>query len=64
MADTHFSVKKGERSGRTFTAVETLDREKRRAELARLTSGDRITDASLVSAGELLDGAEVYKKTI
>ena len=28
------------------------------------TSGDRITDASLVSAGELLDGAEVYKKTI
>ena len=35
-----------------------------RAELARLTSGDRITDASLVSAGELLDGAEVYKKTI
>ena len=64
MADTHFSVEKGERSGRTFTAVETLDREKRRAELARLTSGDRITDASLVSAGELLDGAEVYKKTI
>jgi DNA repair protein RecN (Recombination protein N) len=64
MADTHFSVEKGEKNGRTFTAVETLDRPRRQAELARLTSGDHITEASLASAGELLDGAEAYKKKL
>ncbi|MBP3521314.1 MAG: DNA repair protein RecN, partial [Oscillospiraceae bacterium] len=62
MADVHFSVEKGEQNGRTFTAVEPLDRSRRQAELARLTSGDHITDASLASAGELLDGAEHYKQ--
>lgn len=64
MADVHFSVEKGERNGRTYTAVEALDRERRQAELARLTSGEHITQASLDSAGELLDEAERYKKTL
>lgn len=64
MADVHFSVEKGEKNGRTFTAVESLDRPRRQRELARLTSGDRITDAALDSAGELLDGAEAYKKRL
>ncbi len=62
MADTHFSVEKGERKGRTFTQVETLDRQRRKEELARLTSGEHVTVASLESAGELLDAAERYKK--
>ena len=35
MADTHFSVEKGERGGRTYTEVRRLDREQRRQELAR-----------------------------
>ena len=61
MADVHFSVQKGERKGRTFTEVARLDRDARKAELARLTSGDVITAASLASAGELLDGAARYK---
>lgn len=62
MADVHFSVEKGEKDGRTYTAVETLDWDRRKAELARLTSGDHVTQAALDSAGELLDGAEAYKK--
>ncbi len=62
MADTHFSVEKGECKGRTFTQVETLDRQRRKEELARLTSGEHVTVASLESAGELLDAAERYKK--
>ena len=62
MADTHFSVEKGERKGRTFTQVETLDRQRRKEELARLTSGEHVTVASLESAEELLDAAERYKK--
>ena len=62
MADVHFSVEKGERDGRTYTQVERLDRKRREEELARLTSGEHITDATLHAAGELLDGAEAYKK--
>ena len=62
MADVHFSVEKGERKGRTFTQVEVLDRERRKAELARLTAGAQITPAALESAGELLDAAQRYKK--
>ena len=64
MADTHFSVEKGERSGRTYTKVILLDRERRKAELARITGGSKVTEALLESAGELLDEAEAYRKTI
>ena len=64
MADTHFSVEKGESKGRTFTRVVLLDRERRKAELARITGGSKVTDALLESAGELLDEAEAYRKSL
>ena len=64
MADTHFSVEKGESKGRTFTHVILLDREARKAELARLTGGTKVTPALLESAGELLDEAEAYRKNL
>ena len=64
MADTHFSVEKGESGGRTYTRVLRLDRERRKQELARLTGGERITAAMLAGAEELLDGAAEYKKNI
>lgn len=62
MADTHFSVEKGERDGRTYTAVERLEASRRREELARLTGGAQITPAILAGAGELLEAAERYKR--
>ena len=34
------------------------------AELARLTGGSKVTDALLQSAGELLDEAEAYRRTL
>ena len=61
MADTHFSVEKGEKNGRTYTHVVLMDRERRMAELARITGGNRVTDSLLKSAGELLDQAEAYR---
>jgi len=64
MADTHFSVEKGEKSGRTYTKVATLSEEGRRTELARLTSGEHIGSAALDSAGELLRAAAEYKKAV
>lgn len=62
MADTHFSVEKGERDGRTYTSVVRLDREKRCAELARLTGGETVTGAMLAGARELIAGADAYKQ--
>ena len=61
MADTHFSVEKGESGGRTYTKVQQLDRAQRRAELARLTGGAHVSEVMLSSAEELLLGAEEFK---
>ena len=62
MADTHFSVQKGEREGRTYTRLERLDRSQRREELARLIGGASITPSQLESAEELLRQAEQQKQ--
>ena len=64
MADTHFAVEKGETNGRTYTRVKELERAERRAELARLTGGSRITDTMLQGAEELLVAADEFKKTL
>ena len=61
MADTHFSVEKGERGGRTYTEVRRLDREQRRRELARLTGGSHVSQTMLDGAEELLAQAEKFR---
>ncbi len=60
MADTHFSVEKGERDGRTYTKVERLDKRGRVEELARLIGGAAVTPALIQSAEELLQQAQTY----
>lgn len=62
MADTHFSVSKGEREGRTYTNLERLDRKQRREELARLIGGAAVTPALLESAEELLAQADAWRE--
>ena len=62
MADTHFSVSKGEREGRTYTNLERLDRKQRREELARLIGGAAVTPALLESAEELLTQADAWRE--
>lgn len=64
MADTHFSVEKGESGGRTYTRVTRLDRAQRREELARLTGGVHISPTLLSGAEELLSAADSYKSTL
>ena len=61
MADTHFNIRKQERSGRTYTDVTELDREGRLHELARLYGGDMVTELTLSSAEEQLKAADAYK---
>jgi DNA repair protein RecN (Recombination protein N) len=64
MADTHFSVEKGEKNGRTYTEVRRLEREQRRQELARLTGGSHVSQTMLDGAEELLEQAEAFKAAL
>lgn len=61
MADEHYVVEKNTEGERTYTGVSKLDREGRKAELARLTGGDNITSVTLESADEQLLSAQKYK---
>jgi len=62
MADYQYHIEKQSAEGRTFTRVELLGREGRIRELARLTAGVHISEATLKSAGQLLDSSEKAKK--
>lgn len=64
MADTHFSIRKTEENGKTYTRVTKLDKEGRLGELARLYGGDVITQTTLLSAEEQLSAAEEFKKNV
>ena len=64
LADHHFRISKQEEAGRTYTHVEPLDERGRMDELARLTSGINITQASLDSAREMLVISAQYKKSL
>jgi len=63
MADTHFSISKSVRDGRTYTHVDELNFEGRKQELARLSGGENITPTALSNAEEQLTAAEEFKKT-
>ena len=64
LADSHFSIQKAVRDGRTYTSVTPLDRDGRIRELARLHGGELATDTALRAAAEQLDAAEAYKKSV
>lgn len=53
-AHHHFRVEKVEQKGRTLTKVHYLEEQDRVAELARMLSGSRISDAVLKHAAQLL----------
>jgi len=53
-ADSHLKIEKNVRGERTFTDVRTLDHGERVRELARIVSGDNVTDLSLSNAEEML----------
>ncbi len=53
-AANHLKIYKTVKDGRTFTAVEVLDRNGRKEELARIIGGELITETALQNADELL----------
>jgi DNA repair protein RecN (Recombination protein N) len=54
LSDTHFAVEKIEDGKRTATRLRKLDVEERVREVAKLMSGEKITEAGLKSAKELM----------
>lgn len=60
MADTHLYISKCVKGEATVTQVECLSDEERVREIARMASGDDVTEAALANAREMLDNA--YKK--
>ena len=56
LANTHLLIAKSERNGRTYTSVTPLDFEGRKRELARIIGGANITEITLRSAEEMLQG--------
>lgn len=64
MADRQLLIEKAERDGRAYTRITPLSPDGRARELARISSGESVTEASLAAAREMLADAEAYKKTL
>ena len=54
-ADNQLLIQKNVRKDRTFTEIHTLDMEGRVEVLARMISGDKVSELSLASARELIE---------
>lgn len=54
-ADNQLLIQKNVRKDRTYTEIHTLDMEGRTEVLARMISGDKVSDLSLASARELIE---------
>ena len=53
-ADQHFLIEKSEKRGRTQTAIRQMDQPERAREIARMLSGEKLTETSLKHAEHLL----------
>ncbi|MCX7677951.1 MAG: DNA repair protein RecN [Spirochaetes bacterium] len=58
MSDVHFNVSKITSGNRTITQVRRLDRNEKIKEIARMLSGEKITDITIKHAEELVSNAE------
>jgi len=56
-AERHLFIHKEVEDGRTYTRIEELDAPGREAELARIISGDNLTETALENARELIEHA-------
>ncbi len=58
LADHHFSIEKIAQNERVISSIKKLPQSERITEIARLLSGEKITEASLKSARELISQRE------
>ena len=64
MGTHNFRIAKQEKQGRTFTSVTPLDYNDKIKEIARLQSGEVITQISLDGAAELIHAADTFKQNL
>lgn len=64
LSDCHYFVSKKVEEGKTYTQIRTLTREEKVKEIAKMTSGDEISDLTLNSACEMINLADLKKKEI
>ena len=64
MGTHNFRIFKQEKSGRTFTSVLPMDYNSKIKEIARLQSGEILTQASLDGAAELIRAADAFKMSL
>ena len=62
MADAHLYIAKSVRGDTTVTQVSLLSAEEREREIARMASGDDVTEVALANAREMLAGAQAKKQ--
>ena len=56
-ADTHYSVSKEVKGGRTLTRVDLLEKEKEIDEIARMLGGVKMTERTRAHAKEMIENA-------
>jgi len=61
MADTHFCIEKGEKNGRTTTALVLLDRNGIIEEIARLSGAKNISTEAQSNAKQMKEWSDAYK---
>jgi DNA repair protein RecN (Recombination protein N) len=55
--DQHFLIEKSEAKGRTQTAIRAMEEEERVQEIARMLSGAKLTETSLLHARSLMEAS-------
>ena len=64
LSDCHYFVSKKVEDGKTYTQIRTLDKDEKIKEIAKMTSGDEVSDVTLENASEMVAFAELKKQEI
>ncbi|KLE15998.1 DNA repair protein RecN [Clostridium sp. C8] len=64
LSDCHYFVSKKVENEKTFTQIRTLDKYDKIKEIAKMTSGDEVSDVTLENASEMVAFAELKKQEI
>ena len=64
LSDCHYFVSKKVENDKTFTEIKTLDKEKKIKEIAKMTTGDEVSEVTLKNASEMVGFADLKKEEI
>lgn len=64
LSDCHYFVSKKVEDGKTYTEIRTLDKYEKIKEIAKMTSGDEVSDVTLENASEMVAFADLKKQEI